>query len=301
MKHIVQFSGGKDSAATLILVVNKYGPENVLAVFTDTGFEDETTVPYIIDFCKRLNVELKILKSKKFNNLLDMAYQKNKMPTRRSRFCTSELKVKPFIDWLIDEVHDNVIIYQGIRASESKERAAMNAECRYFKYYFEHYTINKRNERVYHNYRSKEVKEWCKLYDDSLRRPVFNLSGQDVINIIIANNLPVHPLYLKGAQRVGCFPCVLSAHSSTFNMFKFHPERMEYLEDFERNSNLNFFPKGYIPDRFCSIPRINSKGVEYYVPSISDVRSYLFSKEFKLKKYEGDETPACHSYYHLCE
>lgn len=131
-KVIVMWSGGKDSQACLIHSVKKYGAKNVLAVFCDTGWEHEITVSHVSDVCRHMDVELLTLRGEK--QFEELCIHKHIFPTGARRFCTVELKVKPFIDWLLHK-EDNFIIVQGIRASESAKRAMFEVECDYFKEY----------------------------------------------------------------------------------------------------------------------------------------------------------------------
>ena len=62
MKILVQFSGGKDSQASLIKAVNDYGKDKITAVFCDTGWEHADTYTHIHDVCKQLDVELMTFK-----------------------------------------------------------------------------------------------------------------------------------------------------------------------------------------------------------------------------------------------
>ncbi|OQS42286.1 phosphoadenosine phosphosulfate reductase domain-containing protein [Chromobacterium haemolyticum] len=45
--HVVSVSGGKDSTATLKLAVDRVGRENLIAIFCDTGNEDQTVYDYL--------------------------------------------------------------------------------------------------------------------------------------------------------------------------------------------------------------------------------------------------------------
>lgn len=77
MKVVVAYSGGKDSQASLIWAVNQYGKENVLAVFCDTGWEHSVTYQHIKSTTVLLGVQLIVLKSKKYDGLLDLAIKKS--------------------------------------------------------------------------------------------------------------------------------------------------------------------------------------------------------------------------------
>lgn len=170
MKILVSFSGGKDSQACLIQAFKQYGGGNLTAVFCDTGWEHPDTYKHVNDVCLQMGVKLITLKSK--YDFVSLAAHKKRFPSTNARFCTSELKMKPMIDYVLS-LKESCIIIQGIRAGESTARAAMEEECMYFKSYFQ---PNKKGRTE--NYRSKDVKEWCSQYDASVLRPIFKWSAQ---------------------------------------------------------------------------------------------------------------------------
>lgn len=133
MKVIVSFSGGKDSLASLLWVRNNL-TKDFITVFCDTGWEHPLTYKYIEEVQEQLGLNLITVKSKKFNGMVDLTKKKSRWPSSQRRFCTSELKTIPMIDYILDEVNDDVLIIQGIRAAESAKRAEMSKQCTYFKY-----------------------------------------------------------------------------------------------------------------------------------------------------------------------
>lgn len=114
MKVIVQFSGGKDSLASLIWAVKEYGVDKCEAVFCDTGWEHNITYSYIKDICEKIGVKLVTVKSTKFGGFVDMAKKKGGFPRANKRFCTEELKVKPMVDYVLSH-QEHLLIVQGIR------------------------------------------------------------------------------------------------------------------------------------------------------------------------------------------
>lgn len=160
MKILVSFSGGKDSQACLIQAFKQYGGGNLTAVFCDTGWEHPDTYKHVNDVCLQMGVRLITLKSK--YDFVSLAVHKKRFPSTNARFCTSELKMKPMIDYVLS-LKESCIIIQGIRAGESTARAAMEEECMYFKSYFQ---PNKKGRTE--NYRSKDVKEWCSQFNQGL-------------------------------------------------------------------------------------------------------------------------------------
>lgn len=123
---------------------------NLTAVFCDTGWEHPDTYKHVNDVCLQMGVRLITLKSK--YDFVSLAVHKKRFPSTNARFCTSELKMKPMIDYVLS-LKESCIIIQGIRAGESTARAAMEEECMYFKSYFQ---PNKKGRTE--NYRSKDVK-----------------------------------------------------------------------------------------------------------------------------------------------
>ena len=290
MKVIVQFSGGKDSHAALIWAVKKYGAENIIAQFSDTGWESPLTYAHIQDTVRKWDVRLVVLSSSKYDGMVDLAKKKKRFPSMKARFCTEELKVKPFIDWLLKQEEDLLII-QGIRASESESRSKMSAGCRMFKFYLEPYGHDKDGNPKYHKYRRKEVLKWIKKYDDSIWRPFFTKSGQDVVNYILDNGDKPNPLYSMGMKRVGCFPCINANIPQLKQLHKRFPKRMEEVAKIEEEVGSTFFAPDKIPEWARSNP---------IMTSMKDVTKYINGKNATLDMFDED-TSSCMSYYNICE
>src|SRR5690606_30326354 len=187
----VQFSGGKDSTATLLKVINDLGRKNLLVVFCDTGHEAQQTYDYIDYVANHLKIKLIKLSSGK--SLLELAEQQKMFPNSQRRWCTDKLKIRPFTDFILDEVKDNFIAFQGIRAEESSRRAKMQKECQFW-------DLSNKKLRIY---RITDVREFKKKYDDSVSRPIFDWKSNEVVDYIKKNGLELNPLYSKGMKRVG--------------------------------------------------------------------------------------------------
>lgn len=289
MKIIVQYSGGKDSQASLLWAVEKYGAKNIIAQFSDTKWESPITYKHLIKTCKDLGVKLVELTSKKYpNGMIDLAEKKKRFPASKLRYCTSELKVIPFIDWLLDEVQDNVLIIQGIRKNESVARSRMQESCRLFKYYLVPFKYDKNGKPKYHNYRKKDVLKFIKNYDDSIIRPFFNATGQEVIDYIYSKGQEPNELYKMGMTRVGCFPCIMSRQNEVKQILKRFPERIDEIEKIENDLNTTFFTSGKIPTYACS----NGK-----FPKIREVVNYINRNTDIFE----EEYHSCMSFYSQCE
>lgn len=291
---MVQFSGGKDSQASLIWAVKKYGKDNVVAVFCDTLWEHELTYKHIDYVVKDLDVQLMTLKSVGF---LQLARQKKRFPSAMARFCTDHLKIRPFIDFLLDSVSTDVIIVQGIRAQESQSRARMSAQCSYFRYYIEPFGHDKKGRAKTHSYRKKDVLAWRAEYADDVLRPVFEWSGQEVIDYILENNQKPNPLYYKGSQRVGCYPCVLSSQSALKAHFENNTSLASEISKLEDELQSPFFKWDTVrPELRTGVV----KGKDVTFSKAVDIEKYIKDKNSTLDMFQ-DDTPSCSSYYHLCE
>lgn len=266
MKVIVSFSGGKDSLAAL-LWTREHITNNFTTVFCDTGWEHPLTYEYIHCIADKLHLDLVTLKSKKYDGMVDLARQKKRWPSTRARFCTVELKTKPTIDYVLDEVQDNMLMIQGIRGAESPARAKMSAQCTYFKYYFEPYGYDKNGKPKKHTYRSKDVQAFRAKFADDLLRPVFDWSAQQVIDSILAAGLEPNPLYRMGYKRVGCWPCVMANQRDILNISRQSSERIDEIARLEEELCSSFFGPKKIP------AHVIASGNKY--PDIRDVVRYV--------------------------
>jgi len=193
---IVMFSGGKDSTAALLFVMNyikNYNKKNRIRVlFADTGIEHDYTYEYINYIEKELNINVEHINNNKF---VDICVEKKMFPRPRQRFCTKELKVKAFRTWIHTnyiqqgkETGRDFIVVQGIRAEESARRAAVYAE------------FNIKTYKV--NYKPFSVIYW---------NPILHWTTADVFEYIEDNGLQQNKVYIKlGLQRASCYPCIMS-------------------------------------------------------------------------------------------
>lgn len=283
MRIIVSFSGGKDSTASLIWAVNKYGSDNVEAVFCDTGHEASITYHYIDHVVRFCGVRLTVLKSD--YTFESLARKKGRFPAFNMRFCTSELKIRPMINWLLDDVKEHVLIIQGIRWEESSARSKMPKSCRFFNLDDKNYTI-----------RRKDARKWIAKWDDSVLRPIIDWSAMDVINYIQENGLKPNPLYYKGFKRVGCFPCIMSTKSEIEAFRLSAPERLEWLIKLEAELKSGFFSSNLTPERYWTG---NRDGTAY--PTIQDYLNAIETGQIDMFAPDDDSGGSCMSYYHLCE
>jgi 3'-phosphoadenosine 5'-phosphosulfate sulfotransferase (PAPS reductase)/FAD synthetase len=195
---VLSLSGGKDSAAAA-LYLREQGIEHV-RVFMDTGWEHpdlyahldylEAELGPIVRLAPRMPVlppevmprveEIEALVGRSPSGFVRWAVSMRIFPSRMRRYCTRELKVRPFLRW-VDEQDDDILNVVGIRASESAARA----------------NLPEREAMP----GAEHVEVW---------RPLIHWTEADVIAIHQRHGLRPCPLYLRGATRVGCWPCIMA-------------------------------------------------------------------------------------------
>jgi hypothetical protein len=194
VRHVCGISGGKDSAALAIYLKETRKLENVEYFFSDTGAE----LPEVYAFLDRLEAflgqEIERLNSgKDFAHYLKM--YGNFLPSPRQRWCTREMKIKPFEDWL---GQDSAISYIAIRADEDRDG----------------YVSTK--PTITPAFPFKE--------DGITRADVFRILEESV----------GVPEYYKWRSRSGCYFCFFQRRSEWLGLKNVHPDLFEKAKDFEK-------------------------------------------------------------------
>lgn len=70
-------------------------------------------------------------------------------------------------------------------------------------------------------------------FDCEVWRPILLWSEQMVIDIHKRHGLAPNPLYLRGASRVGCWPCIYARKSEIRHIAEQDPERIALLRELE--------------------------------------------------------------------
>lgn len=199
---VLSVSGGKDSAATSLLL-HERGVEHD-RVFFDTGWEHEATYEYLRGpLTAKIGPIVEIGATEKMEELIA---RRGMFPSRVRRFCTQQLKVIPAIKYMRDRMDSEgieVVNTVGIRRAESRAREKLD-----------------------------EI-EWSDDFDCYAWRPIIEWSEQDVIDIHKRHGLAPNPLYLLGARRVGCWPCIMTSKAELALIARVDPGRIERIRALE--------------------------------------------------------------------
>jgi 3'-phosphoadenosine 5'-phosphosulfate sulfotransferase (PAPS reductase)/FAD synthetase len=198
---VVSISGGKDSGA-LALHLRELGVEHDL-VFLDTGWEHPLTYEYLRGDLARALGPITWLRPRR--QMEELILSKGMFPSRVRRFCTEELKVFVMADYLKGrlEAGERLVNAVGIRHEESAAR--------------------------------RNALEWetSGIFGCDVWAPLIQWTLDDVIAIHQRHGLTPNPLYLMGASRVGCWPCIYARKSEIRLIAEIDPDRIDRIRNLE--------------------------------------------------------------------
>ncbi|MFC1759937.1 phosphoadenosine phosphosulfate reductase family protein [Candidatus Neomarinimicrobiota bacterium] len=201
-RHILGVSGGKDSAALAVYLRDRV--PNMEYVFCDTGKELKETYEYIDKLEVYLNKHIIRLPEElddiSDTNPFDYYLEKlgNFLPNPQARWCTKDLKLKPFEDFIGT---DTVINYVGIRADEMR--------------------------KGYISTRSN-VKTVFPFVEDGITK-------DGVMNILNESGLKL-PTYYEWRSRSGCYFCFYQRKSEWLGLKERHPDLFEQAKNYEKEN-----------------------------------------------------------------
>lgn len=316
VKHVVSFSGGKDSAATLGLAIERCGRENVVCLSVDTGNEHEITINHIKHTSEVLGIDIEVLKADFSEQIKakrrfistdqrigrDKYGRKLRWSNKSKRRALSVLHPtgNPFLDLCLwkgrfpsrmaqfctEELKRNVLVSRQIDiiddgwAVVSWQGIRRDESAKRFS--------AKKFERL-------GPRHW-------IFRPILDWSASDVIEYCIHNGIPINDLYKQGMGRVGCMPCINVRKSELMEISNRFPEYIrvkELWEDLVSKSSKRgfstFFHHGASDikrnDELFLRNKI-SESVNWSKTSMGGVQFDLFSI---------GEVASCSSQYGLCE
>ena len=203
-RHVLGLSGGKDSAALAVHMNEKYPHIPIEYFFTDTGYELDETYKFLDKLKTRLSRPIKYICP---TNTFDYFMKKynNFLPSATARWCTVEMKLKPFEAWIAPSLKEGVQIYTyiGIRYDE--------------------------RGRVGYKPTNPLIKAKFPFVDDCIDR-------EGVTDILQNSGLGM-PEYYKWRSRSGCQFCFFQRHIEWLGLKKNHPEQFEYAKSLEKTGN----------------------------------------------------------------
>ncbi len=250
--HILSLSGGKDSTALAFFIKDNmpWIFDKMELVFCDTECELPGTYDYLNKIEIFLEKPIKRLKPKKsFKHL--MAVQ-NYFPSPIKRWCTVELKTKPFEKYIKSlfkkQNKDIIYLYIGIRSDEPRRAK-------------------------YNKYNNHQIKEVYPFFDNGITK-------QDVLDILDNSGIGLADYY-KWSNRSGCYFCPFQTKMNWINLYKYHPDlfmKAKAYEDEKNSVGRNFKRVGWNLDMSLEDIIKNKEKI------IDDFNRKQKKKEFKKDK-----------------
>lgn len=202
-RHVLGLSGGRDSAALAVYMRQRHPELNIEYFFTDTGKE----LPEVHEFLGRLEGFLgKPIARLNPDRTFDfwLTQYKNFLPSPKTRWCTRQLKIRPFEEWLRPDLEAgvNVVSYVAIRADED---------------YREGYTSTHPNLSVSLPFRDEGVDK------------------EGVIELLEAAGVGL-PDYYRWRSRSGCTFCFYQQKIEWVRLLAEHPDRFDEAKAYEKTA-----------------------------------------------------------------
>lgn len=242
--NIVSVSGGKDSAASLFLAIERQVP-NLFGVFADTGNEHQATYDYVrylekmtgvsiiwvkADFSKQIEQKrqrlFKVIRGESVrgkwsrkqairalkhthvtgNPFLDLCIWKGRFPSTKARFCSTELKREVILYKL-----QFPLIDQGFKIISWQGVRADES-------------LDRSKLPV-----SDHIGDGVTNY-----RPILKWTALDCFDMHFKHGIEPNPLYRQGMGRVGCMPCIHCNKAELRAIAERFPEEIDRIENWER-------------------------------------------------------------------
>lgn len=227
--YYLAYSGGKDS--DVILVLAELAGVRYEAVHNLTTADAPETVYYVRS---KKNVQI----SKPSVTMWDLIPQKFLPPTRRVRYCCSELKerggegrrVITGVRW---EESDSRKKNAGKVVIQNKPKTTIKAAEKIGV----EYSQSKQNNIILNNDNGKtrELVEHCAMQGKIVVNPIIEWTDRDVWDFLKYYGCKGNPLYECGFDRVGCIGCVLCNKNKRYREFDLYPKfRNNYIKAFDR-------------------------------------------------------------------
>ena len=202
-RYVLGLSGGKDSAALAIYMRQHFPELQIEYFFTDTGKE----LPEVYEFLGRLEGFLgRRIHSLNPSRTFDfwLREYKNFLPSARTRWCTRQLKLLPFRQWIKPwlDSGDEVISFVAIRADEDHR---------------EGYTSTHDKLTVEMPFRNAGV------------------DRQRVLDILNSSGMGL-PKYYGWRSRSGCTFCFFQQKIEWVRLKEVHPTKFEEAKAYEKTA-----------------------------------------------------------------
>lgn len=202
-RHVLGLSGGRDSAALAVHMRRTRPDLRIEYFFTDTGKE----LPEVYDFLGKLEGFLGV-PIQRLNPDRDFDFWLNEynhfLPSPRTRWCTKQLKIRPFEKWLRPDLDAGVTVYSYVAIrSDENHREGLQAT-------------------------HPNLKVVLPLREQGVDK-------DGVVGLLEGAGIGL-PDYYRWRSRSGCTFCFFQQKIEWVNLLREHPEAFEEAKRYEKNA-----------------------------------------------------------------
>lgn len=202
-KHVLGLSGGRDSAALAVYMRHHHPELDIEYFFTDTGKELPEVYEFLGNLEGFLGKPILMLNPDRDFDFWLKQYN-NFLPSAQTRWCTRQLKLRPFEQWIRPMLDSGTIVYS--------------------------YVAIRADEEYREGYSSK--------HDSLIVKLPFKDTGVDkagVMDILDSSGLGL-PQYYRWRSRSGCTFCFFQQKIEWVRLREEHPEAFEEAKTYEKTA-----------------------------------------------------------------
>jgi 3'-phosphoadenosine 5'-phosphosulfate sulfotransferase (PAPS reductase)/FAD synthetase len=244
--HVISISAGKDSTATMLIAMMRFGKDRCRFVFADIGNEHPAVYEYL-DYLERLlGIEIVRLRAS-FNQeiankrmFIARDQRKGRKNGRKVRW-TNKAKRRalallrpsgnPFLD---------LCMLKGRFPSRKAQFCTQELKTGPLVEYqlglvdAGHTVVSWQGIRRDESLNRRNAKKFEKLNPGIYAyRPIVDWTAQETVNFVIGQGLALNPLYSQGMSRVGCMPCINANKEELRQIAARFPEHIARIDEWE--------------------------------------------------------------------
>lgn len=247
VKHVISVSGGKDSTATLLIALNRFGRDRVVPIFCDTGNEHEAVYTYLDYLESRLGITINRLRASFDTEIAakrmfiardqrtrrDSSGRKVRWSNKAKRRALSALQPSgnSFLDLCLWKGR-----FPSRKGQFCTEELKRNPAVEFQLDLIDqgHTVVSWQGIRRDESLNRRNAKQFERIAPGLYAfRPIVDWSATDVFTYCAAQAVAMNPLYRQGMGRVGCMPCINANKSELREISVRFPEHIARIADWE--------------------------------------------------------------------
>ncbi len=314
--NIISVSGGKDSTALLLLAIERQ-PDNMQAVFADTGHEHAQTYDYVHYLAEVTGVPIRWVKA----DYTDQIEKRRQMMQRvidgthknQGRYeWTPEIAAmalehlhptgNPFLDMCL--VHGRFPSTKVRFCSEELKRDVITNQVMKPLWAAGDCVVSWQGVRADESPKRALLDEEEDINQQyTIFRPILHWTADQCFDMHRKHGIKHNPLYEQGMGRVGCMPCIHARKDELLEISKRFPEEVARISEWERlvskvsnTGNATFFAASDLGAKTAM--EANSVGTILHF--VEWAKTSHGGKQYDFIRMQ-DDGPLCTSIYGLCE